>query len=68
MDFDVIHASTEAVEELAEEFVFGRVAAPDREECERHLLCCRTCQAAVESVLDFIRLLRESTAPERPES
>ena len=60
MDLKVIHASTEAVEELAEEFVFGRVPAPEREEYERHLLSCGTCQTAVEAVLDLTRFLQES--------
>jgi hypothetical protein len=68
MDFNLIHASTEAVEELAEEFVFARVSSPDREEYEQHLLTCATCQTAVEAVLDFIRLLRDSTNPGGVES
>ena len=64
MDFDLIHASPEAVEELAEEFVFGRVGPPDHQEYEQHLRGCGICQAEVESVLDFIQLLRESTGPD----
>jgi anti-sigma factor RsiW len=49
---------------MAEEFVFGRLAAPDAESYEAHLLTCETCQYAVEEALNFIKALRRAVEPE----
>lgn len=63
MDFGVIHCSPEAVEDLAEQFVFRRLSTVDMDQYEEHLLVCGECRSALEQVEDFIRTLRQAARP-----
>lgn len=69
MDFRALHASNDALEELAEEYVFERLSPEDLDAYEQHLLICETCRDAVETAVDFIALFRsavdESGRPRR---
>lgn len=67
MDFDNIHESNSRVEEVAEEFVLGRLAPDHRLTYEKHLLTCPTCESAVERVLEFVKLLRKANESELSE-
>lgn len=67
MDFNKLHASQDVVEEIAEEFVFGRLMPPDSVRYEKHLLGCPECQKAVEQALEFIKLLKRAAESESTE-
>lgn len=59
----LLHESVEAIEETAEEYVLGRLSAPDERSYEQHLLLCRTCQDAVRTVDEFIEVFRAAVTP-----
>lgn len=69
MNFKALHASNDALDELAEEYVFERLSPADLDAYEQHLLICETCRRAVETAVDFIDLFRsavdESGRPRR---
>jgi hypothetical protein len=61
MDFEALHASNDALEELAEEYIFDRLSQADLDAYEEHLLICETCRRAVETADEFVALLRSAT-------
>jgi hypothetical protein len=65
MDFEALHADKEAMENLAEEYIFGRLGGVTLTIYERHLLTCETCRRAVENGEYFIRLLRGAARKNR---
>lgn len=65
MDFNAVHRSDEAVEDLAEEYLLGRITSQDLLDYEQHLLVCEGCREAVEQADDFIRMFRRAVKGER---
>jgi hypothetical protein len=49
-------------EHVLEEYAFGRLAEPAAEVFEEHLLTCTTCQHALETVDEYIVLMKSVTA------
>jgi hypothetical protein len=50
------HSSREAIEEIAENYVFQRMASEDAAQYEEHLLVCNHCRESVETVEEFIHV------------
>lgn len=65
MDFKVLHSSADIVEEVAEEFVFGRLSPTDLDSYEQHLLVCDRCRRAVEEADEFISMFRGLAPPKQ---
>jgi hypothetical protein len=62
-----IHASSEAMAELAEAFIMDRLNAIDTERVEQHLLICDGCREAVEAADNFLGLIRLAPVSAREE-
>ena len=60
MDLDAIHSSVEAMEDYAEEYLFGRLLPADRTAYEEHILVCEECRSAVEKTEQFIKRFRQA--------
>jgi predicted anti-sigma-YlaC factor YlaD len=71
MDLNALHASTEALEEVAEAYVLSRLSPADLVIYEEHLLICEECREMVDSIEEFIDLLGKAISdpehkPRRP--
>jgi anti-sigma factor RsiW len=60
MDMQALHTSVEAIEEVAEDFLLGRLSASDLRAYEQHLMVCDPCRRAVETTDEFIELFRDA--------
>ncbi len=58
--WSILHASTTAIEELAEKYVMNRLSGKDRERFEMHLLTCARCRDAVSTVDEFVQVFRSA--------
>ncbi len=57
-----VHLSTDTLEEYA----FNRLSETEAESLEEHLLVCRTCQASLAEVDEYIFLMKAATAGYQP--
>jgi predicted anti-sigma-YlaC factor YlaD len=67
MDLDALHASPEAMEDAAEEYLLGRMSHADLAAYQLHLSTCEACRDEVEAAADFITLFRAAVSPQRPD-
>jgi anti-sigma factor RsiW len=65
MDLDALHASSEAMEEAAEEYLLGRMSVAHLAAYEPHLSTCDACREQVETAADFITLFRSALSGPR---
>ena len=63
MTLSLLHCSREALDEQAEAYVLGHLAAREEQAYEEHLLLCQTCRDAVETVQEFIDVFRHALTP-----
>jgi predicted anti-sigma-YlaC factor YlaD len=62
MEFRGLHASADALEEVSEEYLFGRLSLSETAAFEDHLRLCSQCREAVEDAAAFIRVFRAAAA------
>lgn len=58
MEFHGLHASVDVLEEVSEEYLFGRLSLSETAAFEDHLRSCSKCREAVEDAASFIRVFR----------
>src|SRR5271169_6610166 len=49
-------------EETLEEYCFNRLLEPAQSKVEEHLLICTTCQATLQNLDEYIRLMKAATS------
>ena len=54
----LLHSSTEAMEEMAEAYIFGRLGPTKESSYEEHLLVCEKCRESVQTAERFIHVFR----------
>jgi anti-sigma factor RsiW len=58
MEFHAFHSSEEALEEVSEEYLFGRLSLSETAAFEDHLQRCSLCRKTVQDAAAFIRAFR----------
>jgi len=65
MNWALLHSSIEATGDTAEAYVLGHLNGSECREYEEHLLVCGKCREAVDTVEEFITVLRQATSQRR---
>ncbi len=58
MDWNVVHASPENVDDSAEAYVLNKLAPAEADSYEEHLLFCERCRQSVQATDEVVQALR----------